>query len=649
MVIAALELKSTRLPRALPKVSVRAGTVYDMNESLMEGTEERERRDTITPRDTTVTAIRLMRLINTLVPIELKESRITRPGNSVITDEVIETAKQAGEESKRACIIFSLLTAISWYRKIKRQELYDADLNDLRILACQYLAKRIIESEEDQEYLFENMLCRRYQIEMSGGVVTDPRNALELAVDLGALTVIGSSGYQKCITWMWHGWIVQSDTNPLEYIPYRSVAVPKFWTHFDPDRIKTPLYQNGLQLVFSIVYLALYTGAVNTVNPGGTFDAVEGLLYIFTVGFVIDEIVKFYRVGIYYLGFWSVFNDFLYSLLIVSFVIRLVALSYPFGTEARHYTDVLAYRFLAFCAPLMWSRLLLYLDMQQFFGAMLVVLKELLKESAIFFVLLIIIVIGFLQGFVGLDSADGVIDVGSRSFAYMTRSLLQSPEFEPFEFFAPPFGALLNYLFTFVVSVLLLNVLIALFNSAYEKIYDNAIDEYLALFSQKTLRFVRAPDENVFVPPLNLIEVFGLILPFEWWMEKETYARLNDFIMSIVYAPVLLFIAFYEIYVANRILKNRAQGDSDDDLEQEWEYVEDMTDFSDWDDIVKTTVPHIEQDPCLWEVHELQKQVAELEKTIRELQSNLYKEKKLAEHDPDTSGEGSSDPLSPLL
>lgn len=45
----------------------------------------------------------------------------------------------------------------------------------------------------------------------------------------------------------------------------------------------------------------------------------------------------------------------------------------------------------------------------------------------------------------------------------------------------------------------LLNILIALYNSAYEDITENATDEYMALFSHKTLQFVRAPDENVFI------------------------------------------------------------------------------------------------------------------------------------------------------
>lgn len=65
----------------------------------------------------------------------------------------------------------------------------------------------------------------------------------------------------------------------------------------------------------------------------------------------------------------------------------------------------------AFSAPMFWMRLLLYLDTIRFFGAMLVVLNVMMKESLIFFALLIVILIGFLQAFVGMDAADSNIDV----------------------------------------------------------------------------------------------------------------------------------------------------------------------------------------------------------------------------------------------
>jgi hypothetical protein len=90
-----------------------------------------------------------------------------------------------------------------------------------------------------------------------------------------------------------------------------------------------------------------------------------------------------------------------------------------------------------------------------------------------------------------------------------------------------------------------MNILVALFNQAYSVVTDNAVDEFLALFSHKTLNFIRAPDENTFCPPLNLIEVF-LLIPLEPFLKKAQYQYINEIVMKIVYSPVLVMIAFYE-------------------------------------------------------------------------------------------------------
>ena len=73
--------------------------------------------------------------------------------------------------------------------------------------------------------------------------------------------------------------------------------------------MRVPQYQNALQIIISLVFLALYTGAINTINPSGDLDVVEALLYLFTLGFIFDEAVKFWKVGRFYLGFWNIFNS----------------------------------------------------------------------------------------------------------------------------------------------------------------------------------------------------------------------------------------------------------------------------------------------------------------------------------------------------
>jgi len=162
--------------------------------------------------------------------------------------------------------------------------------------------------------------------------------------------------------------------------------------------------------------------------------------------------------------------------------------------------------------------------------------------------------------------------------------------------------------------VILLNILIALYNSAYEDITENAIDEYMALFSQKTMQFVRAPDENVFIAPFNLIEMLFLILPFEWWMADETYDKLNDYVMAIIYSPLLVVTAYFETKEARHVKDNRRRGEEDEDTTHEWEQVLHECDFEadGWDKKVQSTKPNVEFDTAVLEVKKLQEQVEEM-------------------------------------
>lgn len=387
--------------------------------------------------------------------------------------------------------------------------------------------------------------------------------------------------------------------------------------------MRVPSYQNSLQIFFSVIYVAFYTAAINTINPSGDLDIIEGFLYVFTFGFLCDEISKLWKIGRYYFSFWSVLNSVLYALLIVSFVTRMIALAHPLNSGNRQKFNILSYNFLAFSAPLFWTRLLLYFDTLRFFGTMFVVLKALMRESLIFFALLFLVLVGFLQAFLGLNQIEDNAKAIDFVVHAMLNAIMASPAFEGFDNYSPPFGMVLYYLYTFVVTVVLLNILIALYNSAYQEITDNATDEYLALFAQTTMQFVRAPDENVFIPPLNLIEIFFLILPLEWWVQKDTYERINDYVMAIIYSPLLVITAAFETRQAHVIRSNKRRGAEDEDECEEWEQLLDQCDFEadGWDRKVEETKPNVEQS-AITECKELRKELAELktvvEKVLRE-------------------------------
>jgi len=365
----------------------------------------------------------------------------------------------------------------------------------------------------------------------------------------------------------------------------------------------------------------LYTGAINTINPTGDLDIVEGLLYLFTLGFIADEIGKLLKIGINYIQFWNIFNATLYSLLAVSFVLRMVAVANEYDSPIRHRYNELSYYFLACTAPLFWGRLLLFLDNVRFFGAMIIVISRMMRESLIFFALLIVILIGFLQAFLGLDQVDEQLTAVEFIMKAMLNAIMTSPDFDGFDNYAPPFGLILYYIYTFVIMVVLLNVLIALYNSAYEDITDNATDEYLALFAQKTMQFVRAPDENVFIPPFNLIEMFLLILPLEWWVERKRYQKINDYVMFVIYSPLLLVTAALETREAKVVRSNRRRKAEDDDTIEEWEQLEGDTDFEadGWAKKVEETKPNVDEPGDIVQMKKLREEVKELRELLEEV------------------------------
>ncbi|RYP71968.1 hypothetical protein DL769_004573 [Monosporascus sp. CRB-8-3] len=582
----------------------------------------------IPPAEVTKTALRLRYLIEECVPCELEEAEVTRPHNRVITKKVVKAAKEAGGPASRPCVVFCLLVVKDWFMRQASTELWDADLHHVRAVACEAIAKEIIDTEEDVNYLLHSVLLKRYSTVVNGEPAA-PVNVIEKAVDLHALTVIGSAGYQKCVSYLWRGWLVQDDDDPTKFVEYKERDNPALLPHLDPDRMRAPVYQNALQMLISIVYLCLYSGAIHSMNRNGDLDFIEILLYIFTFGFIFDELTKLYKAGYHVLGFWNVFNSILYSLLMVSFALRLVAFSHSWeendGATRRLYNE-LSYSFLSFTAPMFWGRLLLYLDSFRFFGAMLVVLKVMMKESVIFFALLVVVIVGFLQAFIGLDYADDMTgDASLFVIQAMANAIMQSPDFSGFERFSPPFGILLYYLFTFVVMVILLNVLIALYNSAYEDIYQNADDEYLALFSQRTMQFVRAPDENVYIAPFNLVEIFCIVIPFEWWLPKRQYERLNDAVMAVIYSPLLLCAAVFEARNAKHICANRRRGEDDGDTHEVWEQMAGQVDFEaeGWAAKVADSKSNVEEEPAVLEVRKLREEVDKLRELLEDLSKKL--------------------------
>lgn len=536
----------------------------------------------VSPRQALRVAINLKNLIDTIIPHTVSDDKIKAFDLNLPYDKTLAAvyAAAGGEGDRKdkkssarryqACLVFCLLKVSGWYDSLAVAELADNSLYACRSLFAQQLACILIDNENEDKYLFISMLCHRYSINLNDED-SDPENALELASDTHSI-IISTSGYQRCIKWLWVGWIVQSRVDPSEYVLFNGKSNTSFSSHFDPDRIQTPLYQNVLEISVAVLYLIIYTFIANMDTEPSSFNSFEVLFYIFTLGFILDEFQKFYHIGSAYISFSNGFNDALYVLICVSFAFRLMS-THALTPELSEMYNITSQRFIAVSAPFMWMRMFFFLDLYKFLGIIIVMVNVMMKESIVFFFLLTVVIVGFLQAFLGLDQADGKRDLTYMIIINMLKTVLSGADFGSIERFAYPYGSILYYIYTFLVCVILLNILIALFAQAYSEVIANANDEYLHQYSNRVLKYIRAPDAKIFFPPFNLIEIFLLDIPFSWWMSEKTFNALCSKIMLVLYSPYLCIIANYESKLAKRINYNRKFNLADDANEENREWL----------------------------------------------------------------------------
>lgn len=94
-------------------------------------------------KEVTKVALRLKYQIEQVVPCELEIEVIEKPHSPIITDKVIQTAREAGGDEYKACVVYCLLIVRGWFKLQAKQELWDSELYDARVAAAEIIAKRM--------------------------------------------------------------------------------------------------------------------------------------------------------------------------------------------------------------------------------------------------------------------------------------------------------------------------------------------------------------------------------------------------------------------------------------------------------------------------------------------------------------------------
>ncbi|KAG0293188.1 Double-strand break repair protein mre11a, partial [Dissophora globulifera] len=493
---------------------------------------------------------RLFGLINSLVDT-------VNVDDDIVSDDVVEFVAGFGKE-----VIYCLLRCVETFQQEGQHDVGRKRLMEARLGVAQTIAAAVTKVfvEKDMMATYCHVLTRPYYA--VGEESNTAESAIEIAIRVHATDFLADVEVQRCVQALWNGLILQveDDECRVRFVEYSGVRRSRhfLWEWVDVGRLNVPNYQNNLKIALFVLFLAMYTVVVNDRTKDPT--VVEWFVYVFSCGYIFEEFRLIFEGGTaFFLGsLWHWINIISYSMLLVSFAFRFTAcFVISDAPTIDRYNDI-AYDLLALLSIFLWVKTLSLLDGLQYFGTMVMVLQKMIKDGIMFFWLLAWVYIGFFQSFYALQR-DELKDFRN-STMLLVRGFLQDPDWELAESIDNVYGGGLFALYLFLTSIILLNLLIALFNSSYTNITDSAEKEYLALYTFKVFSYLKSPDQFPYAAPFNLIEVF-FIIPLNMIVSKKTYARINRVVMGTLFSIPVLIIARSE---RKRYLKLRNTNEEDD-------------------------------------------------------------------------------------
>ncbi|KAF9359509.1 hypothetical protein BGX26_012142 [Mortierella sp. AD094] len=493
---------------------------------------------------------RLFGLINSLVDSTSVE-------DDILSDDVVEFIAGLGKE-----VVYGLLRCVETFLDEGERDVGRKRLLERRAEIAQLAAAAVTKLFVDKDLMatYCHVLTRPFYA--IGEEHNTAESAIEIAIRVHATDFLADVEVQRCVQALWNGLILQTEDDEcrVRFVEYSGVRRSRhvLWEWIDIGRLNVPRYQNNMKIAMFILFLAMYTIVVNNRTDYPSF--VEWGVYVFVCGYIFEEFRLIFEGGTaFFLGsLWHWVNIISYSMFIFSFALRFTGCYVVVDDDARKYYTNLAYDILALLSIFLWVKTLSLLDGFQYFGTMVMVLQKMLKDGIMFFWLLAWVYIGFFQSFYALQE-DELKDFVS-STMLLVRGFLQDPDWELAESIDPNYGNYLFALYLFLTSIILLNLLVALFNSSYTNITDSAEKEYLALFTFKVFSYLKSPDQFPYAAPFNLIEVF-FVIPWSAVLSTESYRKLNRIVMGPLFSIPILIIARSE---RKRYLKLRDTNEDND-------------------------------------------------------------------------------------
>eukprot|EP00741_Cyanophora_paradoxa_P012622 tig00020614_g12195.t1 len=413
---------------------------------------QKESDPLLAPEDVTAEAefILKMCVAKIVEPLDLRRAHFERlPAFHDIVGAV--KGKRFGKRS-----VFASLLACSQCHEKESQEHVLRLVWHARARACELLALRLMD-DYDLVDLCSRVLVRTYRYDAG----ERSSSAIEQVVLLGLLDIVADPRVEACIKEMWHGHVLMASEKDAQLV-HRALGA------LDLSLLRVPQYQYFIETGILLSFILLYTWVINSRSMPLTGQ--EVCMYLFVLAYVLDDgATAIRRPGMYFLSLWNWFEIVTYAVFAGAFCLRVASLAASEPAERERLMD-LSFDVLAVNAVVLWMRVLNVLSNVEFFGALLVILRHMIRDAALFFSIMALVLMGFTQAFHSLYQSTAST-VGHASyleiFSMLFRALTaEAPFFEEAEAANPFFGRLLAAAFGVLALVVLLSLLVALLNRA---------------------------------------------------------------------------------------------------------------------------------------------------------------------------------------
>ena len=330
---------------------------------------------------------------------------------------------------------------------------------------------------------------------------------------------------------------------PTRFTVRRSATLydPRDASLFKLSRLRVPRYRQFLSTASFAVLLGLYVAVL--VERSLHISALEILFWIWSAGFMLDEVISFTEQGfnLYIMSFWNAFDLGILLLLTCYYGMRLYGIVMP--DASKHRVADMAYDLLAANAVLLFPRLFSVLDHYRYFSQLLIAFRMMAMDLVAVFILIVISCSGF---FVAFTLSFGTVDYDAASVAFALFQILMGFTPAAWDSWASYnlLGKTILTLFLFICHFLIVTILITVLTNSFMAVVQNANEEHQFVFAVNTISMVKSDALFSYVAPTNVIA--WLLAPLRFVLPFRQFIRINRTIIKATHFPILFTIFVYE-------------------------------------------------------------------------------------------------------